>query len=294
MYWDECSKLQNPLCHHAPTLKLEVLNIYSLLLQLSHVFAHEGLFRFFPTAMSSLQEVSCCLQPDLADDCNDSADDHDENIISNAKRQLFLAFQQKEGLWCLILMPSHGNLSRNKTLSPQELNMQVKCAGVANLCPVSWIVSTTATSPQTAGVAPRTTRLNGFKNTLVSWTHTRQVAKQTWEIVLSAQQEQQKKHVVNLLVVDSGKVLFHTCSYLCASPRMISSLLFFSVQMQGFILKLMLQGIQFVRPPTAFELISDRWNDEFFNPVAQLSGCHKNFAIPTNCSQHDREVTALM
>ncbi|KAI2505085.1 hypothetical protein MHU86_9361 [Fragilaria crotonensis] len=37
-----------------------------------------------------------------------------------------------------------------------------------------------------------------------------------------------------------------------------------------------------VRPPTAFELIADRWNDEHFNPIAAVSECHEDFSVPTN------------
>jgi hypothetical protein len=40
-----------------------------------------------------------------------------------------------------------------------------------------------------------------------------------------------------------------------------------------------------VRPPTAFELIADRWtNDEDFNPVAPASNCHEDFLEATDCS----------
>jgi hypothetical protein len=42
-----------------------------------------------------------------------------------------------------------------------------------------------------------------------------------------------------------------------------------------------------VRPPTAFELIADRWNDEDFNPVAPVSNCHEDFLAATDCS-HSR------
>ena len=47
-----------------------------------------------------------------------------------------------------------------------------------------------------------------------------------------------------------------------------------------------------VRPPTVFELISDRRKDENFNPVAPISECHEDFATPTNCAYS--EVAALM
>lgn len=47
-----------------------------------------------------------------------------------------------------------------------------------------------------------------------------------------------------------------------------------------------------VRPPTAFELIADRWNDEDFNPVAPASNCHADFSEATDCSH--RHVAMLM
>ena len=47
-----------------------------------------------------------------------------------------------------------------------------------------------------------------------------------------------------------------------------------------------------VRPPTAFELIADRWNDEHFNPIAAVSECHEDFSVPTNCG-HSQVVTLM-
>lgn len=47
-----------------------------------------------------------------------------------------------------------------------------------------------------------------------------------------------------------------------------------------------------VRPPTAFELIADKWNDKDFNPVAPASECHEDFAAPTNCAHS--QVATLM
>ena len=38
------------------------------------------------------------------------------------------------------------------------------------------------------------------------------------------------------------------------------------------------------RPPTAFEMISNRWNDPSFNPIAQASTVHQEFMAATNCS----------
>jgi hypothetical protein len=40
------------------------------------------------------------------------------------------------------------------------------------------------------------------------------------------------------------------------------------------------------RPPTAFELISDKWNNPSFNPVAPVSNCHYDFATAIDCSHH--------
>ena len=37
------------------------------------------------------------------------------------------------------------------------------------------------------------------------------------------------------------------------------------------------------RPPTAFELISNRWNDPNFNPVAPASSCHEDFMEAISC-----------
>ncbi|KAI2490310.1 hypothetical protein MHU86_24274 [Fragilaria crotonensis] len=47
-----------------------------------------------------------------------------------------------------------------------------------------------------------------------------------------------------------------------------------------------------VRPPTAFQLIADRWNDEHFNPIAAVSECHEDFSVPTNCG-HSQVVTLM-
>jgi hypothetical protein len=38
------------------------------------------------------------------------------------------------------------------------------------------------------------------------------------------------------------------------------------------------------RPPTAFEMIADRWNDAAFNPVAPASTCHEDFETAIDCS----------
>ena len=47
-----------------------------------------------------------------------------------------------------------------------------------------------------------------------------------------------------------------------------------------------------VRPPTAFELIANKWNDKDFNPVAAASECHEDFSAPTNCAHS--QVATLM
>jgi hypothetical protein len=47
-----------------------------------------------------------------------------------------------------------------------------------------------------------------------------------------------------------------------------------------------------VRPPTVFELIANKWNDKDCNPVAAVSDCHEDFAVPTNCAHS--EVATLM
>lgn len=39
-----------------------------------------------------------------------------------------------------------------------------------------------------------------------------------------------------------------------------------------------------VRPPTAYEIISDRWNSPDFNPVAEPSDCHEDFRVAIDCS----------
>jgi hypothetical protein len=39
-----------------------------------------------------------------------------------------------------------------------------------------------------------------------------------------------------------------------------------------------------VRPPTAYELISDRWNSPDFNPIAEPSDCHEDFRFAIDCS----------
>ena len=39
-----------------------------------------------------------------------------------------------------------------------------------------------------------------------------------------------------------------------------------------------------VRPPTAYELISDRWNSPDFNPIAEPSDCHEDFRVAIDCS----------
>jgi hypothetical protein len=47
-----------------------------------------------------------------------------------------------------------------------------------------------------------------------------------------------------------------------------------------------------VRPPTAFELIANTWNDKDYNPVTAVSDCHEDFAAPIDCA-HNR-VTMLV
>jgi hypothetical protein len=42
-----------------------------------------------------------------------------------------------------------------------------------------------------------------------------------------------------------------------------------------------------VRPPTAFELIANKWNDKDYNPVTAVSDCHEDFAAPIDCA-HNR------
>lgn len=39
-----------------------------------------------------------------------------------------------------------------------------------------------------------------------------------------------------------------------------------------------------IRPPSAFELLANRWNDEAFHPIAPASTCHEHFMNATDCS----------
>ena len=41
-----------------------------------------------------------------------------------------------------------------------------------------------------------------------------------------------------------------------------------------------------VRPPTAFELIANKWNDKDYNPVTAVSDCHEDFAAPIDCAHN--------
>jgi hypothetical protein len=39
-----------------------------------------------------------------------------------------------------------------------------------------------------------------------------------------------------------------------------------------------------VRPPSAFELLANKWNDDSFHPIAPASTCHEDFTNATDCS----------
>ena len=254
--------------------------------------------------MSNLvREESRSFQPNLTDDddCDDDIADHNESVVmsnaekaylesNNSKKHLFLmCFGLAEGgtpVFDLDAEPWHS--IKKREIKParmeyaEEICRRSKCMSSSidrvHHKPANWSLTKCIDWLQEHPVVDPQDVL--FLKNEVS---------RVKDVILNAQQEQQEEEARQAAGQWRGRIPYMRL-FLCLIQDDIKSA--FLRRADTRTRHELDARNSVVRPPTAFELISDRWNDEGFNPVAPISECHEDFATPTNCAHS--EVTALM